>query len=41
MTWKELIQEEFGDGVMSAIDFDMTLRDGRIRLSKDPSLRSG
>ncbi len=21
-TWKELIQEEFGDGIMSAIDFD-------------------
>ena len=24
-TWKELIGEEFGDGIMSAIDFDMTL----------------
>jgi len=24
-TWKELIQEEFGDGIMSAIDFDMGL----------------
>lgn len=24
-TWKELIQEEFGDGIMSAIDFEMTL----------------
>ncbi len=24
-TWKELIREEFGDGIMSAIDFDMTL----------------
>lgn len=24
-TWKELIQEKFGDGIMSAIDFDMTL----------------
>ena len=23
--WKELIQEEFGDGIMSAIDFDMTI----------------
>lgn len=23
--WKELIQEEFGDGIMSAIDFEMTL----------------
>ncbi|HQT68570.1 MAG: cyanase [Rhodospirillales bacterium 20-60-12] len=24
-TWKEMIQDEFGDGIMSAIDFDMTL----------------
>ena len=24
-TWKELIGEEFGDGIMSAIDFRMTL----------------
>jgi len=24
-TWKALIQEEFGDGIMSAIDFDMKL----------------
>ena len=24
-TWKELIQEEFGDGIMSAIDFNMSL----------------
>ena len=24
-TWKELIQEEFGDGITSAIDFDMSL----------------
>lgn len=24
-TWKELIQDEFGDGIMSAIDFDMTI----------------
>jgi cyanate lyase len=24
-SWKELIGEEFGDGIMSAIDFDMTL----------------
>ncbi|MGH8729809.1 MAG: cyanase [Burkholderiales bacterium] len=24
-TWKELIHEEFGDGIMSAIDFDMSL----------------
>jgi cyanate lyase len=23
--WKELIQEEFGDGIMSAIDFDMSI----------------
>jgi len=24
-TWKALIEEEFGDGIMSAIDFDQTL----------------
>jgi cyanate lyase len=24
-TWKELIQEEFGDGIMSAIDFEMQM----------------
>jgi len=24
-TWKALIEEEFGDGIMSAIDFDMQL----------------
>ena len=24
-TWKELIQEEFGDGIMSAIDYEVTL----------------
>ena len=24
-TWKELIQEEFGDGIISAIDFDMSI----------------
>ena len=24
-TFKELIQEEFGDGIMSAIDFNMTM----------------
>ena len=24
-TWQELIEEEFGDGIMSAIDFDMTI----------------
>jgi len=24
-TWKEMIHEEFGDGIMSAIDFDMSL----------------
>jgi len=24
-TWKELIQEVFGDGIMSAIDFDMAI----------------
>lgn len=24
-TWKQLIEEEFGDGIMSAIDFDMKI----------------
>jgi cyanate lyase len=24
-TWKALIQEEFGDGIMSAIDFDVAI----------------
>ena len=24
-TWKELIQEEFGDGIMSAIDLNMSI----------------
>jgi cyanate lyase len=24
-TWKQLIQEEFGDGIMSAIDFEMAI----------------
>jgi cyanate lyase len=24
-TWKALIEEEFGDGIMSAIDFDVTM----------------
>ncbi len=24
-TWKELIEEEFGDGIMSAIDFNMSI----------------
>jgi cyanate lyase len=24
-TWKALIEEEFGDGIMSAIDFEMTI----------------
>jgi cyanate lyase len=24
-TWKELIQEEFGDGIMSTIDFEMAI----------------
>src|ERR1700752_4764950 len=38
-TWKELIQEEFGDGIMSAIDFDMTIerqpdpKGDRVRLT--------
>ena len=26
LTWKELINEEFGDGIMSAIDFNMSIR---------------
>jgi len=25
LAWKALIEEEFGDGIMSAIDFDMTI----------------
>ena len=25
-SWKELIQEEFGDGIMSAIDFEMDIQ---------------
>ena len=38
-TWKELIQEEFGDGIMSAIDFDMAVerqpdqKGDRVRVS--------
>ena len=38
-TWKSLIQEEFGDGIMSAIDFDMKLerqpdqKGDRVRVS--------
>ncbi len=38
-TWKELIQEEFGDGIMSAIDFDMAIerqpdaKGDRVRIS--------
>jgi cyanate lyase len=24
-TWKEIIHEEFGDGIMSAIDFEMSM----------------
>lgn len=31
MTWKELINEEFGDGIMSAIDFNM-------QIEREPSL---
>ena len=37
--WKALIEEEFGDGIMSAIDFDMTMerqpdpKGDRVRLS--------
>ena len=38
-TWKELIQEEFDDGIMSAIDFDMSIerqpdsRGDRVKLT--------
>src|SRR5579863_2146951 len=38
-TWKALIQEEFGDGIMSAIDFDMAIerqpdpKGDRVRLT--------
>ena len=38
-TWKELIQEEFGDGIMSAIDFEMSIerqpdpKGDRVRIS--------
>ena len=38
-TWKSLIQEEFGDGIMSAIDFDMSIerqpdqKGDRVRVS--------
>jgi cyanate lyase len=37
--WKALIEEEFGDGIMSAIDFDMTIerqpdpRGDRVRIA--------
>ena len=38
-TWKALIEEEFGDGIMSAIDFDMAMerqpdpKGDRVRLT--------
>jgi len=38
-TWKALIEEEFGDGIMSAIDFDMAIerqpdpKGDRVRLT--------
>ena len=38
-TWKELIEEEFGDGIMSAIDFEMAIerqpdpKGDRVRLT--------
>ncbi len=38
-TWKELIHEEFGDGIMSAIDFDMSL--GRQPDQKGDRVRIG
>ena len=40
-TWKELIHEEFGDGIMSAIDFEMKLerqpdpKGDRVRITMD------
>jgi cyanate lyase len=34
-TWKALLQEEFGDGIMSAIDFDMA-----IERLPDPKVRA-
>jgi cyanate lyase len=38
-TWKALIEEEFGDGIMSAIDFEMEMerqpdpKGDRVRLT--------
>jgi cyanate lyase len=32
--WKALIEEEFGDGIMSAIDFDMAME--RVALQGQP-----
>jgi cyanate lyase len=38
-TWKALIEEEFGDGIMSAIDFDMQIerepnpKGGRVKIT--------
>ena len=37
--WKALIEEEFGDGIMSAIDFDMEIQrepDPRVTASRSP-----
>ena len=37
--WKALIEEEFGDGIMSAIDFDLQMerlsdpRGGRVKIT--------
>src|SRR4051812_7387589 len=36
--WKALIKEEFGDGIMSAIDFDMTIE--RLRTRRATASRS-
>ena len=39
--WKALIEEEFGDGIMSAIDFDMTIdrqpdpKGDRVKIAHD------
>jgi cyanate lyase len=37
--WKALIEEEFGDGIMSAIDFDMTME--RVADPKGDRVRIG
>ena len=40
--WKALIEEEFGDGIMSAIDFDMTIdREADPKGDRDKITMSG